>query len=35
MRSGGGPTPFDDANAVADAIIARVGKNIVLALPLG
>src|SRR5712692_288809 len=35
MRSGGGPTPFDDADQVADAIIARVGKQIVLALPLG
>jgi acyl-CoA hydrolase len=35
MRSGGGPTPFEDANEVADAIIARVGKKIVLALPLG
>jgi hypothetical protein len=35
MRSGGGPTPFIDANEVADAIIARVGKKIVLALPLG
>src|SRR5713101_6309345 len=30
-----GPTTFQDANEVADAIIARVGKNIVLALPLG
>src|SRR6267143_3766154 len=30
-----GPTPFQDANEVADAIIARVGKTIVLALPLG
>src|SRR5438128_9936308 len=34
-RSGGGPVQFDQADAVADAIIARVGKNIVLALPLG
>src|SRR6195256_1132233 len=35
MRSPGGPSHFDDADQVADAIIARVGKNIVLALPLG
>jgi hypothetical protein len=35
MRSGGGSTPFIDANEVADAIIARVGKKVVLALPLG
>jgi acyl-CoA hydrolase len=34
-RSGGGPGRFDDPDAVADAIIARVGKKIVLALPLG
>src|SRR5258707_7192838 len=35
MRSPGGPSHFDDADQVADAIIARVGKTIVLALPLG
>src|SRR5882724_3406203 len=35
MRSGGGPTRFDDADRAADAIIARVGKKIVLGLPLG
>ncbi len=35
MRGHGGFTPFEDANLLADAIIARVGKNIVLALPLG
>ncbi|OLB73728.1 MAG: hypothetical protein AUI16_16435 [Alphaproteobacteria bacterium 13_2_20CM_2_64_7] len=29
------PVPFADPERVADAIIARVGKNIVLALPLG
>src|SRR3981081_2314317 len=30
-----GPAQFDSADRVADAIIARVGKTIVLALPLG
>jgi acyl-CoA hydrolase len=35
MRSGGGPIQFQGANEVADAIIARVGRKIVLALPLG
>src|SRR5438445_4959644 len=30
-----GPARFDDPEALADAIIARVGKSIVLALPLG
>jgi acyl-CoA hydrolase len=34
-RSGAGPVAFEDPERVADAIIARVGKNIVLALPLG
>jgi acyl-CoA hydrolase len=29
------PAPFDSADRLADAIIARVGKRIVLALPLG
>ena len=35
MRSGGGPSQFEDPDRLADAIIARVGKSIVLALPLG
>jgi acyl-CoA hydrolase len=35
MRSGGGPIRFDDADRIAEAIIARVGKEIVLGLPLG
>jgi acyl-CoA hydrolase len=35
MRRSGGPVAFEDAYQLADAIIARVGKNIVLALPLG
>jgi acyl-CoA hydrolase len=30
-----GPARFDDPDALADAIVARVGKSIVLALPLG
>jgi acyl-CoA hydrolase len=34
-RTRAGPGRFEDAGAVADAIIGRVGKNIVLALPLG
>jgi acyl-CoA hydrolase len=34
-RAGGAPIRLDDPDAVADAIIARVGKDIVLALPLG
>ncbi|HLH90104.1 MAG TPA: acetyl-CoA hydrolase/transferase C-terminal domain-containing protein [Xanthobacteraceae bacterium] len=33
--AGGRPATFDDASRLADAIIARVGKTIVLALPLG
>ena len=35
MRSGDGPVIYDDPAHVADAIIERVGKTIVLALPLG
>jgi hypothetical protein len=35
MRRSGGPVAFEDAYQLADAIIARVGKDIVLALPLG
>jgi acyl-CoA hydrolase len=35
MRAGGAPTRFDDADRVAEAVIARVGKKIVLALPIG
>jgi acyl-CoA hydrolase len=34
-RSGNDPVAFDDPDRIADEIIARVGKNIVLALPLG
>src|SRR5215475_5773161 len=34
-RSGGAPVAFEDPDRVADAIIERVGKTIVLALPLG
>ena len=30
-----GPAQFDSAERLADAIIARVGKSIVLAMPLG
>jgi len=33
--AGAGPAAFGDADRLADAIIARVGKTIVLALPLG
>ena len=33
--SGDRPAGFEDADRLADAIIARVGKRIVLALPLG
>ena len=35
IRPGGGPATFDDAGRLADAIVERVGKTIVLALPLG
>src|SRR5262249_20608792 len=35
MRSPGGPAKFEDPDLLADAIIGRVGRNIVLALPLG
>jgi acyl-CoA hydrolase len=34
-RTGGGPASFDDAGRLADAIVGKVGKTIVLALPLG
>jgi acyl-CoA hydrolase len=34
-RGGGGPIPFADPDRLAEEIIARVGKKIVLALPLG
>jgi hypothetical protein len=34
-RSENGPAQFDSADRLADAIIARVGKTIVLAMPLG
>jgi acyl-CoA hydrolase len=35
IHSGAGPERFDDPVRVADAIIEKVGKTIVLALPLG
>ena len=35
IRSDGGPISFGDAGRLADAIVERVGKTIVLALPLG
>src|SRR5215470_11538607 len=35
MHSPGGPRRFEDPDVLADTIIGRVGKNIVLALPLG
>jgi acyl-CoA hydrolase len=35
IHSGAGPVSFQDPERVADAIIAGVGKTIVLALPLG
>jgi Acetyl-CoA hydrolase/transferase C-terminal domain len=34
-RAHGTPLPFEDAHRLAEAVIARVGKRIVLALPLG
>jgi acyl-CoA hydrolase len=34
-RASGAPAHFDDEDRLADAIIERVGKTIVLALPLG
>src|SRR3984957_11664849 len=33
--AGAGPATFDDAGRLADAIVEKVGKTIVLALPLG
>src|ERR1700694_3008469 len=35
MRSRNAPSHFDDAQRLTDEILDRVGKNIVLALPLG
>jgi Acetyl-CoA hydrolase/transferase C-terminal domain len=35
MRSGNAPVHFDDADRLTDAIVERLGKTIVLALPLG
>ena len=34
-HAAGGPATFDDARRLADAIVERVGKTVVLALPLG
>ncbi len=34
-RGGASPAPFQDADQIAQAIVDRVGKTIVLALPLG
>jgi acyl-CoA hydrolase len=34
-RAGGGPAVFQDAARLADQIVERVGRNVVLALPLG
>ncbi len=35
MRSGNAPIHFDDTERLSDEILGRLGKNIVLALPLG
>ena len=35
MHSESGPARFDDPQRLADAIVEKVGKTIVLALPLG
>jgi acyl-CoA hydrolase len=35
IHSGAGPITFDDPARLADAIVERVGKTIVLAMPLG
>jgi hypothetical protein len=35
MRSGNAPVYFDRAEQLTDTILGRVGKNVVLALPLG
>jgi acyl-CoA hydrolase len=35
IHSGSGPQKFDDAARLADAIVDKVGKTIVLAMPLG
>lgn len=35
MRSGNAPVYFDHTEKLTDTIVSRVGKNIVLALPLG
>ena len=35
MHSGAGPARFTDPAQIADAIIDKVGKSVVLALPLG
>jgi acyl-CoA hydrolase len=35
IHSSAGPVAFDDPGRVADAIIEKVGKNVMLALPLG
>ncbi|MGD0026601.1 MAG: hypothetical protein ABSC37_18600, partial [Xanthobacteraceae bacterium] len=35
IHSGAGPENFDDPARLADAIVEKAGKTIVLALPLG